>query len=251
MKALILLLLLLNIGFGLWEYSHTQAPIGAPPPLHANRLRLAVGNATATPLIPVAPAVKATNLKPTTLKALPALAQTLKAAAHQVSEGRLPAMKAPAPIKVPLQTPLKSVRRPVQPVSTCWQLGPVAKRDQAVQLMRRLHLTGRVLTVAGPPAYRVFLAATGPWPSAQVLAHLGVRGAYVTHGPTGGEVLSLGVFLEHDAAMRELRHLRKGHLAARIAPFGAPTHYYDKVHLTEVPAGFWHSLGSVGHHVCR
>ena len=72
----------------------------------------------------------------------------------------------------------------------------------------------------------------------------------MTHGPRGGEVLSLGVFLNHAAAIAELRRLRKDHLAVQIAPFGAPIRYYAEIHLAGSPTGLWQRLGSVGHHVC-
>lgn len=116
--------------------------------------------------------------------------------------------------------------------------------------MRRLHVTGRVLTRLGPPAYRVFLPVGRPWPSAAALARVGVRGAYVAHGPTGSEVLSLGVFLKRQAALVEARYLQSRHLPVLIAPFGAPTHYYDRVRFTKVSAALWRKLGSVGHAVC-
>jgi len=227
MKALVLLLLFLNIGLGLWVYGYSQPPTGVPLPLHADRLHLVSGVAPVS--LPPTQAAPSKTAAPNALAVPPAV---------------------PVP-KAPPRPVVDVANRKPSSQAGCWRLGPVPRRDEALRLLHQLHLTGHVLSRAGAPAYRIFLPAAIHWPSAQILTHLGVRGAYVTHGPAGGEVLSLGVFVSHAAATAELRHLRKGHLVAQIAPFGAPTHYYDEVRLARVPAGLWRRLGSVGHHLCH
>ncbi len=130
----------------------------------------------------------------------------------------------------------------------CWEIGPLATRRGAQDLLRRLRVKGRV-RVRARPAYRVFLPTGVRWPPAATLARFGVHGAYVTHGVRGGEVLSLGVFRVAHAARDEWRRLRAGGIPARISPFGAPS-YYDRVWLTSPSRAVWRSLGGVGHHLC-
>lgn len=231
MKGWVAVLLLANIGLALWDYGWARPPVAAPRPLHVGRMRR------------VEPGLRARTPPP----APPVVAPAPGAAA------------APRPPKVqrPLTSPGARPRPPgasktasAAAQTTCWRLGPVLQRAEALGLLRRLHLSGRVSRLLGPPAYRVFLPVGAPWPSAAVLAKAGVRGAYVTHGPTGAEVLSLGVFLRRAAARAWARSLQSRHLPVRLAPFGAPTHYYDKVRLVHVPAGFWGKLGPIGHSVC-
>ncbi|MHB8255291.1 MAG: hypothetical protein ACYDEV_16780 [Acidiferrobacter sp.] len=244
MKALVLILLFLNVAFGLWEYERPVAA-GVPRPVHAERLRLVPRTAVTTP-----PALKPPDplvLAPQALPAPPSSTPPPKAPAVATPG---PARPAPA-VATPLKPVADLVSRAAALRAGCWQLGPFPGRAQALYLLHRLRLLGHVFSRVGAPAYRVFLPVAVPWPSAQILMHLGVRGAYVTHGPAGGEVLSLGVFVNRAAAITEFNHLRKGHLAVRMAPFGAPTHYYAKIHLARIPAGLWQRLGSVGHHVCR
>ena len=132
----------------------------------------------------------------------------------------------------------------------CWALGPLGQQAAATTLLGRLHLSGRIVRHPGPPAYRLYLPAGTRWPAATVLHRLGIKGAYVTHGPSGGAVLSLGVFLRQGAAARELQALRAHHLAARLGPFGAPARYYAEVHLSSPSRSFWKRLGAVGHAPC-
>lgn len=221
-------LLLANIGLALWDYGWAPPSAVAPRALHAARLRQVVPGPR-----PPAPA--------------PAPAITAPApAAHHPVKAKRPAK--PLPGRPQPLVPRKPT--PAAAQTACWRLGPVLQRARAVDLLRRLHISGRVFSLLGPPAYRVFLPVGVPWPSAAVLARAGVRGAYVTHGPTGAEVLSLGVFLKRAAAVAEARHLQSRHLPVLLAPFGAPTHYYDKVRLRDASAAFWRKLGPIGHTVC-
>lgn len=236
MKWWVAVLLLGNIGLALWDYGWARPPVAAPSPLHAGRMRrVEPGVHARTPSpAPVAPAP-------------PVVAPAPRAAAvHRPPKAQRP-LKSPGARPRP-QGASKTASAAAQ--TTCWRLGPVLRRAEALGLLRRLHLSGRVFSRLGPPAYRVFLPVGAPWPSAAVLASDGVRGAYVTHGPTGAEVLSLGVFLKRAAALAEVRYLQSRRLAVLVAPFGAPTHYYDKVRLARVSVGFWRQLGLIRHRVC-
>lgn len=235
MKWWVAVLLLGNIGLALWDYGWARPPVAAPSPLHARRLQRVPPGAQplALPKVPV-PAPTGTAVAPAAPSAQrPPKAKGPAKSARGRSRPSVPPKRAPAAAQ-----------------TACWRLGPVLQRAQAVSLLRRLHLSGQVFSRLGPPAYRVFLPVGAPWPSVAVLASDGVRGAYVTHGPTGAEVLSLGVFLQRAAALAEVRLLQSRHLAVRLAPFGAPTHYYDTVRLARVSVGFWRKLGPIGHAVC-
>ncbi len=238
MKWWVAVLLLANIGLALWGYGWAPQPVAAPRPLHARRLQWVVPGAQPLAL-PLAPAPAATGLAAAPVAPVAPVAQ------------RPPKARRPAPsARGRSSPPVVPKAAPAAAQTACWRLGPVLQRAQAVSLLRRLHLSGQVFSRLGPPAYRVFLPVGAPWPSAAVLVSDGVRGAYVTHGPTGAEVLSLGVFLKRAAALAEVRLLQSRHLAVRLAPFGAPTHYYDTVRLARVSVGFWRKLGPIGHAVC-
>ncbi len=246
MKWLVAVLLLANIGLALWVYGREPSLPAAPHPLHAKLLRR------------VSPGKRPLTQAPAPIPIPAAPAPVPDAGAkHPAKAGRpgkpLHAPQAGLPPKPLQRRPRPQVLPPAVSAgakTACWQLGPVLGRARAVRLLRRLHVPGRVVSRLGPPAYRVFLPVGAPWPSAAVLVRAGVRGAYVAHGPTGAEVLSLGVFLKHAAALAEARHLQSRHLAVLIAPFGAPTHYYDRVRLTRVSAALWRKLGPIGHTVC-
>ena len=234
MKALVGVLLFANLALGLWNYTHQVVARPLPHPIHPGRLRVVRAPAAST----AAPAPKA--------------------APSQTPSAPLGAMPAPLEAAPPVAaSPLKKTAFATQARSApaahsrqCWDLGPVGHRAAAVALLRRTGVRGRVVSRPGPPAYRVYVPAGPPWPSAAVLQGLGVAGAYVTHGPAGGEVLSLGVFLQKKAAMRELRMLHTHHIAARMGPFGAPSHYYIEIHLRAASRGLFKTLTGVRHRRC-
>ncbi len=215
MKGLVGVLLFANLALGLWNYTHEVVARPLPRPIHPRRLGIVRAPAAQA----AAPAPKAAPTRPprAQLGVMPA-----------------PLEAAPPVVASPLKKTAFATRAHVAPAAQarqCWDLGPVGHRALAVALARRTGGGGRVVSRPGPPAYRVYLPAGPSWPSAVALRGLGVAGAYVTHGPAGGEVLSLGVFLQKKAAMRELRMLQAHHVAARMGPFGAPPHYYVEIHL--------------------
>lgn len=249
MKWLLAVLLLTNMGLALWDYDRGPPLALTPHPVHPQLMQRVLAGAQSPPLTPHPSVIVPTGS---------ASRRVSGAGAKRRVQGKEPGKPPHAPkasrSRKPLHrrtlSQLPPVMRHAATKTDCWQLGPVLGRARAVHLLHRLHVTGRVLSRLGPPAYRVFLPVGIPWPSAAVLAKAGVRGAYVAHGPTGAEVLSLGVFLKRPAAQALVRTLQSQHLPALIAPFGAPTHYYDQVRLPRVSAALWHTLGPIGHTVC-
>ncbi len=228
MKIVVGLLLFANLALGLWNYTHGAVPHPLPRPIHPARLRL----------VP-APAISAAPVRPpgAPLGAMPAPS---KAGPPGVAS----ALK-----KTAFTTPRHNTA-PTTHARPCWDLGPVRRRASAVALLRRSGVRGRVVSHPGPPAYRVYLPAGPSWPSADALRRLGVAGAYVTHGPAGGEVLSLGVFLQKKAALQELQVLQAHRVAARMGPFGAPPRYYAEIRLPAASHGLFKKLTGVGHRRC-
>ena len=215
MKALVGVLLFANLALGLWNYTHQVVGRPRPRAIHPGRLRVVRAPAAST----AAPAPTA---------APPRSPRAHLGAVSAPLEASPPVAESPLK-KTAFATPAHSA--PKAHARQCWDLGPVDHRALAVALLRRTGVRGRVVSHPGPPAYRVYVPAGPAWPSADALQGLGVAGAYVTHGPAGGEVLSLGVFLQKKAALRELRILHAHRIAARMGPFGAPPHYYAEIHL--------------------
>ena len=234
MKALVGVLLFANLALGLWNYTHQVVGRPLPRPIHPRRLQVVRAPAAST----AAPAPKAAPSQ-TPRAPLGAMAAPLEAG--------------PSVVASPLKKTAFATHAHIAPAAhsrQCWDLGPVGHRASAVALLRRTGMRGRVVSRPGPPAYRVYLPAGPSWPSSDALRGVGVAGAYVTHGPAGGEVLSLGVFLQKKAAMRELRMLHAHHIAARMGPFGAPPHYYAEIHLQAASRGLLKTLTGVQHRRC-
>jgi len=255
MKILVGILLLLNLGLGLWLYEPPAGARLAPPSIHPNRL-MVVARGEAVPVPTPAP------LRPASSSPSPQAGAAAPASPPPASgKGRAATSESAHPQSIPsviektafvqkTQKTQSSTRPQAAPAANrCWELGPLSDRPQALALLHRLHLKGIVFKRIGPAAYRVFLSVGPAWPTRKTLRRLGVKGAYTTHGPAGGEVLSLGVFLQKKAALREVGLLRKGGIHPRMAAFGAPDHYFARVMLRPVSAHFWRSVGT-GHAVC-
>ncbi|MHB1514041.1 MAG: hypothetical protein ACYCTF_03125 [Acidiferrobacter sp.] len=230
MRILAALLLFANLALGLWNYTHRPVPPAVPRPVHPERLQVVSAESLqATPAprlikpVPEAPSAKVAPAPPA------------------------PQKPAPAPFKKTAFT--AAVAAAPGSRGQCWNLGPMG-RQAAAALLKRLHRPGRIVRHPGPPAYRLYLPAGAPWPSAATLHKLGIVGAYVTHGPSGGAVLSLGVFLRKTAALRERQVLYAHHVDAHLGPFGAPARYDVEMNLSSVSPAFWRQLGSVGHTPC-
>ncbi|MDA8389773.1 MAG: hypothetical protein M0Z76_03400, partial [Gammaproteobacteria bacterium] len=107
----------------------------------------------------------------------------------------------------------------------CWRFGPFATRARAVALLKHRH--GAIAVQPGRvTAYRVFLPVSMAWPDAARLRADGVQGAYVTRGPRGGRVLSLGVFNNLASTRRYRGSLLRHGLRAQQAALVTATHYY-------------------------
>lgn len=216
MKILMVALLLANVAVGLWGYLDAPPARPVPPVRHRAQLRRVTPGPAASAPSPAQRAVPS---------ALP------------------PAAATTAALRAVLVT---------TPSTGCWRLGPLASRPRAQDLLRSLRLTGRVVAAAAVVrAWRVYLSARTPWPSVAALAHLGIDGAYVVRGPTGGQVLSLGVFTNIGAARRWQRQLAADHLVTHRAPLTTPRPYYDEVVMHRPLPAFWRRLGLVGHRRCR
>ncbi|MDA8362127.1 MAG: hypothetical protein M0Z44_09130 [Gammaproteobacteria bacterium] len=187
MKIAFLFLLLANAALGVWGYLHVSAGVIAPAPYHPGRL--VRWQPPAAAVRPPAPAAA-------------------------------PATHPPAPAaKKPAQP--KPAAAPVH----CWRFGPFATRARAVAFLG--HQPGAVHVQAGHvTAYRVFLPVSMTWPDAVQLRADGVQGAYVTRGPRGGRVLSLGVFNNRAATRRYRGDLLRHGLRARQAALVSPAQYY-------------------------
>lgn len=246
MKFLVGFLLFLNLALGLWNYTHGPAPVHIPRPIHPERLGVVVASLPeASPARPLAP-MPAMPIPSLGLPANPPVPPKTAAPPQAAPKGGPPA--AAHPLKKIAFTKAQAARSPA--VSQCWDLGPVAQPAAAAAFLRRAGLRGRVVSRMGPPAYRIYLPAGAAWPDAARLRRLGVSGAYVTHGPAGGEVLSLGVFLSKGAAARELRTLRAHRLAALIGPFAVAARYYAEIRGPSGPQALWKRLAGIGHRPC-
>lgn len=234
MRILAALLLFANLALGLWNYTHRPVPPTVPRPVHPERLQ--VVSAGSSQAMPAPPLIKPVPEAPP-VKVVPKAATAPPA----------PQKPAPAPFKKTAFT--AAVAAAPGSSGRCWNLGPMGQQAAAA-LLKRLHRPGRIVQHPGPPAYRLYLPAGAPWPAAAALHKLGIVGAYVTHGPSGGAVLSLGVFLRKTAALRERQALHAHHVEARLGPFGAPARYYVEMNLSSVSPAFWRRLGSVGHAPC-
>jgi hypothetical protein len=241
MKILVGLLLFANLAAGFWNYTHALARHPLPRPIHPERLQVVSGSAG--------------PMAGTALKAapVPVPAPSRPPVARPKALPPPPASRQPpqvvSPLKKTAYTPTSHVA-PAARTRQCWELGPVKRRKSAMALLHRTGVAGRVVSRLGRPAYRVYLPAGPAWPPAGALRRLGVVGAYVTHGPAGGEVLSLGVFLRKRAALLQLRALRAHHVAALMGPFGAPQRYYAQIRLSAAPRSLLNKLKGVGHRRC-
>ncbi len=224
MKLAIGILAFLNLALGAWIYTHGAERVHAPRPVHPELLRIVGTPTAAPPRPPIRPAPAPPAPQP-------------------------PASPAPVPATRPLKKAVFE-RATLAARGVCVRLGPLASPAAALRLLQRLKLPGRWVEGPGSPAYRLYLPIGRPWPPAARLAAAGVRGAYVTHGPSGGEVLSLGVFVERSAARRERLILRAHGIDPSLAAFGAPGPFYAEIRSAIPRVAFGKRLGAVGPHRC-
>lgn len=186
MKGLVVLLLILNIGFGVWQWSQ---PV---PAIHASA--------------PVDPGVEP-------LRLLSEIDSPTRSAA--------PSKSSPSPVPTPSPSPQPALMPPVanaSPTPTpapmvpqCYSLGPFATSAQAMQMRQRLQASGfgvqqRADQAHAGIAYRVVLP---PLPSrdsalqvARQLAADGITDYQVMTDERQRNLISLGVFKDRPAAGR-------------------------------------------------
>lgn len=203
-RALIVLLLVLNVGVAAWWATRAPAPAPAAPaaPIGIARLRL-VGEAGATP--PVAPMASASATAPT---AKPVAAPD------------------PDPTAVPPR---------------CYRYGPFADAAAAAAARARLQpLVQRARAIVEPAPGRGWRVLVPPQPSlvdAQAMAQrLALEGfddfLIVREGPEANAI-ALGRYGREDAARRRAQSLVDAGFAARAEPLGGA----DASHWLDVAAG--------------
>jgi len=201
MRALVIFLVLLNVGFAAWQMTRHDIPVNqrAPADAGVEPLRLLSENAT-----PLAAATE-------TEAALPA----------PTTEAQTPPIAPPAP---------ESTSTPAIPDSTqaiCYAVGPFAELQQAELAGQRLQATGvgsrqRVVESRANASYRVVLP---PLPSkesaiqvARQLAADGIADYQVIVDDSQRNVISLGVFKDRQAATRRQAQIAAFGYAPRIEP---------------------------------
>lgn len=228
MKLFIAVLLLANIGVGLWGYTQSGRLALISLAYHPSRL-------------------KRIRVRPVLHSSMPSSsAQAMLTPAVRVADAAGVALGRPDPAS-PSLVPT-SIRD-----TQCWQIGPVPTRLQAQHLLSVLHIKGEVVKRLGHVrAYRLYLSARKKgWPSTAALARAGVHGAYVTTGPRGGRVLSLAVFDQLAAANHYQRYLRRHGFATQRAGLTGPPRYFARAHLGLLTPRFWAAIGAVSHHACQ
>ncbi|MDE2089585.1 MAG: SPOR domain-containing protein [Gammaproteobacteria bacterium] len=185
MRLLFLFLLLLNLAFFAWEYSHPETPPPAPPPETEPGIAplVLLSERSAVPPAP------STSAAPVAVPADTARAKTAVA------------------------TPV-----PVQHPDACYIIGPFEARTQAQRVMHRLNGLGfparlRTQTRRVPGDYWVYLP---PLPSRQAalqrvhaLAGRGMKNYFIVTSGEQQNAISLGVFKDKASAER-----RKAQVAA-------------------------------------
>lgn len=199
MKALVVLLLVLNIGFGAWQWSRP------------------------------APAVPAASVDPgvESLRLLSEVEGAGAAAVHMSSPQPSPApvptrTASPTPPSAPPMATASPTPAPI--VLQCYSLGPFASSAQAMSLRQRLQAAGLGVQVRTDPAqadiaYRVVLPPLASRDSAlqvaRQLAADGITDYRVMTDERQRNVISLGVFKDRPAASRR---------QARVAALGYAPH---------------------------
>lgn len=205
-RALLLLLLVLNVGVAAWWLLRPEpAPVAEAPVPDAPRLHL-VGETTAVARMPVSPAATSTS------RAAPASAP-------------------PAPTSIPTTTPVTTTASALR----CVRLGPFASDTALAQAQSTLQPLAARMAVATVSAsargWRVWLPPLADRDAAQAMAtRIGAAGFsdyYVV--PDGAEAnsIALGRYGNEDSARRRQAQLQAAGFAAQAQPLGAATRWID------------------------
>lgn len=238
MRALVILLLLLNVGFAAWQLTRHEIPANqrAPADAGVEPLRLLAEN-TPQPATIASEAVS------------PAPAPTPEVAVQTPPT----VQPAPAVVAEPETTPVPTMPDTVH--ITCYAVGPFAELQQAELAGQRLQATGvsnrqRVVESRANANYRVVLP---PLPSkesavqvARQLAADGIADYQVILDDSQRNVISLGVFKDRQAATRRQAQIAAFGYAPRIEPHDVSIQNYwldtQESGQTDEAAAVWAAL---------
>lgn len=213
MKALFWILVLLNLGYWMWNRWEQPPTVTTPPPIHAQEL---------APLASVAP-----RLAPSQVAQPAPLAPSSPAAATPLAPSTLTpsvpsAAAPPAPVK-----PESTAAPPPASQAACLllQAGNEAERQRLKDGLTHLGISYEVLPHV---LYRVVSPAMAPAEYARLKQRLAALA--VSHVPLPGSAkerrVSYGLFEERANAVREQQRLRKAGLQAVLdAAQGPATRY--------------------------
>ncbi len=216
MRALVVLLVLLNVGFAAWQLTRHEIPVNqrAPADAGVEPLRLLTDNAT-----PPAAMESETELS--------------AASTEVAAQNPTTTPSAPAVVATPEATPAPVIPDTAQ--NSCYTVGPFADLRQAELAGQRLQATGvssrqRVVESRANASYRVVLP---PLPSkesaiqvARQLAADGIADYQVVLDDGQRNVISLGVFKDRPAASRRQAQIAALGYAPRIEPHDVPVQNY-------------------------
>ena len=229
-RAFIVLLVILNVGTGLWWLSQS-APASVPVPVAVSagvaRLELMPG---ATPAPEIAPASA-----PTAPAATPKVEPPAPAAP--------PAPRAPEPetVPAPVAAAAASAAAPEQAKNTpqCASFGPFADRAAAQNAITSLgpaiaRPRVRELTHVGGGSYRVMVPAQVSREEAQALvkriAAAGISDYFIIASGEEANAVALGQYRNKDGAERRLAQVQAAGFGAVLIPSSAsatPTYWVD------------------------
>ncbi|WP_422507888.1 SPOR domain-containing protein [Stenotrophomonas sp. GZD-301] len=217
-RALILVLVILNLGVALWWMLRGE-PAAAPPaaPAGVAQLQLLPGNA-------VAPA-------PATAAAAPALADVTPAPAPAPVAAPEAPKPAPTPAAPAVATPAPVAVAPPAAAgpAQCVSLGPFADRAsaQAAQAKAGAGLRGarlREVADAGATRYRVLLPSAASREEAQAtvkrIVAAGLSDYYIIGQGEEANAIALGQYRNREGAERRMAALSAAGFNARLVPSG-------------------------------
>lgn len=231
LRALIVLLVVLNLGVAAWWVSRPDpAPAVVPSAASSGvpALELVTGAAPSSPASAVAPAKSAVHSQglSSSLAASPTAGAKGDAAAATASEP--PESRPPEPVRTaPPTASMADVAKPV-PAPVCASLGPFTERAQAEAAVARL--AGRIarqrLREEGgtPTGFRVYLPVAGDREAALAVAKrivaAGFADYYLQPAPesAGTRTIALGKFSTEARAQAHRQRLLAAGFQARVEP---------------------------------
>lgn len=227
-RALLVLLLVLNVGVAAWWLVRDRAPTPVPvePSPGAARLQLVGEAALEAPAAPVA----ATATAAMSATAAPAPAPAAAAATTAPVAMITTAMPAP-PAQTPAALPEQAGGNAAPPTRRCFSFGPFASKpaaDTAAAKLRPLAqkvVQRELAKKPAPQGWRVFLPPHASLEAAQAAAQrIGAAGftdfIVVRQGPEANAVI-LGRYSNEEGARRHAQALAAAGFAARVEPVAA------------------------------